>query len=187
MSTASSRGNFKGMGVRLAIAALVGLCAMPRAAAAEPTEAELKAEMVERFTRFIDWNPDDLPPDTLALCVVGDSPLTAPLQKIAKSRKIKDRQATVRVVDAAATTDCHIVVVGGSDRKRLAAVIARTEGHAILTVADSPGAAAAGVIINFFLDAKHVKFEINTRAARDSGLKVRAKLLRLARVVGGKP
>jgi len=178
------------MGVRPAVAAVaVGLCAiaMSRAAAAQPSEAELKAEMVERFTRFVDWNADDLPPDTLALCVVGDSPLTSPLQKIARTRKIKDRAATVRVVDASATVDCHIVVIGGNDRKRLAAVVARTEGHAILTVADAPGAASAGAIINFYLDAKHVRFEINTRAARDSGLKVRAKLLRLARVVGGKP
>ncbi|KAB2894010.1 MAG: YfiR family protein [Kofleriaceae bacterium] len=176
------------MGVRLAMAALaVGLCATSRAAAADPTEAELKAEMVERFTRFIDWNADDLPPDTLALCVVGESPLTRPLERIARSRKIKDRRAAVRVVDAPATVDCHIVVIGGNDRKRLAAVVARTEGHGILTIADAPGAAAAGAIINFYLDAEHVRFEINTRAARDSGLKVRAKLLRLARVVGGKP
>ena len=176
------------MGVRPAFAAFaVGLCALSRAAAADPTEAELKAEMVERFTRFIDWNTDDLPPDSLSLCVVGDSALTRPLDKIARSRKIKDRQATVRVVDAAATVDCHIVVIGGNDRKRLAAVVARTEGRGILTVADAPGAAAAGSIINFFLEDKHVRFEINTRAARDNGLKVRAKLLRLARVVGGKP
>jgi hypothetical protein len=175
------------MGVRLALAAFaVGLCALSRTAAADPTEAELKAEMVERFTRFIDWNPDDLPPDSLDVCVVGESPMTGALQKIAKSRKIKDRRATVRLVDAPATVDCHIVVIGGNDKKRLAAVIARTEGHGILTIADAPGAAAAGAIINFFLEEKHVRFEINTRAARDSGLKVRAKLLRLARVVGGK-
>jgi hypothetical protein len=175
------------MGVRLALAACaVALCALSRTAAADPTEAELKAEMVERFTRFIDWEPDDLPPDTLALCVVGESPLTGSLQKIAKSRKIKDRRASVRLVDAPATVDCHIVVIGGNDKKRLAAVIARTEGHGILTIADAPGAGAAGAIINFFLEEKHVRFEINTRAARDSGLKVRAKLLRLARVVGGK-
>src|SRR5688500_13662152 len=102
------------MGVRLAMAALVGLCAMSRAAAAQPSEAELKAETVERFTRFIAWSADDLPPDSLALCVVGDSPLTRPLEKIARARKIKDRQASVRVVDASATVDCHIVVIGGN-------------------------------------------------------------------------
>ncbi len=175
------------MGVRLAVAAVaVGLLA-PSGAVAETSEAELKAEMVERFTRFVDWDPDDLPPTELAVCIVGDSPMKAPLEKIAKDRKIKDRRARVRVVAEAATVDCQIVVIGGNDKKRLAAVIARTEGHAILTIADAPGAAAAGAIINFYLDAKHVRFEINTRAARDSGLKVRAKLLRLARVVGGKP
>lgn len=176
------------MGVRLAVAALAAsLCAMARTASADPTEAELKAEMVERFTRFIDWSADDLPPDSLLVCIVGEHPLTRALEKIAKSRKIKDRRATVRVVEPPATVDCHIVVIGGNDKKRLAAVIARTEGHGILTIADAPGAAAAGAIINFFLEEKHVRFEINTRAARDSGLKVRAKLLRLARVVGGKP
>jgi hypothetical protein len=176
------------MGVRHVVAAIAaGLCAAPGAVAADPTEAELKAEMVERFTRFIEWNRDTLPPDQLSICVVGDSPLLQPLQKIARSRKVKDRRAKVQVVDPADSVDCQIVVIGGDDRKRLSSVVARTEGRAILTIADAPGAAAAGAIINFYLDQRHVRFEINTRAARDSGLKVRAKLLRLARVVGGRP
>lgn len=175
------------MGVRLALAALAAAgTMMPSAVAAEPSEAELKAEMVERFTRFVDWEPSDLPGESLAICVVGESPLTQPLDKIARTRKIKDRKAAVRTVDAAAAADCHVVLIGGTDRKRLTAVLARTEGRPILTIADAPGAGAGGSIINFYPDGKHVKFEVNTRAARDSGLKVRAKLLRLARVVGGK-
>ena len=176
------------MGVRLAVAAFaIGLCAAPIGARGEASESELKAEMVERFTRFINWDADDLPPGDLLVCVVGDSPLLRPLEKIAKARKVKDRRARVRVVEPAASADCQIVVIAGNDKKRLAAVVARTEGHAILTIADAPGAAAAGAIVNFYLDGKHVRFEINTRAAKDSGLKVRAKLLRLAPVVGGKP
>lgn len=175
------------MGVRLALAALAAAgTMMPSAVAAEPSEAELKAEMVERFTRFVDWEPSDLPGESLAICVVGESPLTQPLDRIARTRKIKDRKAAVRTVDAAAAADCHVVLIGGTDRKRLTAVLARTEGRPILTIADAPGAGAGGSIINFYPDGKHVKFEVNTRAARDSGLKVRAKLLRLARVVGGK-
>jgi hypothetical protein len=174
------------MGCRLALAALVAAAGLmtPVAAAAEPSEAELKAEMVERFTRFVDWEPSDLPGESLAICVVGESPLTQPLDRIARSRKIKDRKAAVKTVDAAAAADCHVVLIGGTDRKRLTAVLARTEGRPILTIADAPGAGAGGSIINFYLDGKHVKFEVNARAARDSGLKVRAKLLRLARVVG---
>jgi hypothetical protein len=174
------------MGVRLAVTALAVGLTVASAARADTPEAELKAEMVERFTRFVDWEPRDLPADDLAICVVGDSPISSPLDRIARSRKIKDRKATVKSVDATATADCHVVLIGGADKKRLAAVIARTEGRPILTISDAPGAAAGGSVINFYLDGKHVRFEINTRAARDGGLKVRTKLLRLARVVGGK-
>lgn len=174
------------MGFRLAVAAVAaGLLLVPRAARAETPEAELKAEMVERFTRFVDWDPDL--PAAMAICVVGDSPLTRPLDRIARARKIKDRKAAVRTIEPAGAADCHVVLIGGADKKRLAAVIARTEGRPILTIADAPGAGAAGAIINFYLDGKHVRFEINTRAARDSDLKIRAKLLRLARVVGERP
>jgi len=92
-----------------------------------------------------------------------------------------------RTVEPRAATVAHGVPIGGTDTKRLRPVLARTAGRPILTIADAPGAGAAGAIINFYLDAKHVRFEVNTRAARDSDLKVRAKLLKLARVVGGKP
>jgi len=178
-----------GMGFRLAVAtvAAASLLLTPRAASAETPEAELKAEMVERFTRFVDWETSDLPGDVLSICVVGDSPLARPLDKIARARKIKDRKAAVRTVDAAAAADCHVVLIGGTDKKRLTAVIARTEVRAVSTIADAPGAGAAGASPNSARDAKHVRFEVNTRAARDSDLKVRAKLLKLARVVGGKP
>lgn len=176
------------MGARhAAVAALAAVLAVsPSGARAEPTEAELKAELVERFTRFVDWDAGDLPSDGLAICVVGESALTQPLGRLVRSRKVKDRKAVVRAVDAAGAADCHLVLIGGLDKKRLAAVIARTEGRPILTIADAPGGAAAGAIINFYIDGKKVRFEVNVRAARDSGLKVRAKLLQNARVVGGK-
>ena len=175
------------MGVRLApIALAAGLVAAAPAAAAEPDEAELKAEFVERFVRFVDWDDDDLPDDGFAVCVVGDSPITPHLVRIAKKRKLQGRTATVTELDDLAdVVDCQLVLVHGGDRKRLRAVLSLTEGHPILTIADAPGAAAAGAIINFYRDDNHVRFEINTRAAKDSGLDIRARLLRLARVVRG--
>jgi hypothetical protein len=177
------------MGTRLPLSALAAVVAVAagagRLAAADPSEPELKAEFVERFTRFVDWDDSALPAD-LKICVVGDSPITAPLDRIAKRQKIKDRNAKVAVVAAEAVTGCQLVVVGGSDRKQLRAVLSRTDRRPVLTITDAPGGAAAGAIINFYRDDKHVKFEINTDAAKVNGLKVRAKLLRLARVVTGK-
>ena len=62
----------------LAIAALVVVLSAGRAIAADPTEPELKAELIERFTRFVDW---EQLPEKLAICVVGDSPVTAHLER----------------------------------------------------------------------------------------------------------
>jgi hypothetical protein len=170
---------------RLAICAAVAaaLAGWPAPAGAGSSEPELKAQFVERFTRFVDWDDDELP-DDFQLCVVGESPVTSYLERIAKKKKFKGRRAAVRVLDKVdGVVDCQLVVIPSVSKKKLAAVLRRTEGLPILTVADQAGAGAAGAIINFYRDGSHVKFEINTAAAKDSGLKVRAKLLRLARLV----
>jgi len=166
-----------------AIAVAIAI-APPRLAEAGSSESELKAEFVERFVRFIEWDPEQLPEDEFQICVFGDSSVTSYLERIAKKRKFKSRRAVVEVLDKVEhVVDCQIVVIPSVSKKKLAAVLSRTEGLPILTIADQSGAAAAGAIVNFYRDGSHVKFEINTGAAVDSGLKVRAKLLRLARVI----
>jgi hypothetical protein len=173
----------------IAAAAAAAAWAQPAWAHADSSEAELKAELVERFTRFVDWAEPDLPDDEFTVCVVGDSPVTGYLEKLVKSRAIKSRTGRVRSFERAEQVDgCQVVLISGADKKRLAAVISLTEGRPILTVADAPGAGAAGAIINFYRAGAHVKFEINIEAAADSGLEMRSKLLKLARVVkGGRP
>ncbi len=169
--------------VRIALACAL---AAPARASAEPTEPEVKAEFVERFIRFVDWDPKTLGDDFIA-CVVGDSPVTPYFERIAKERKLKDRPATITKLSpdqADKLAGCHAVLIGTVDKKHLDLVLGRTAGRPVLTIADAPGAAAAGAIINFYDEDDHVKFEINVRAAEDSGLVLRAKLLHLARIVG---
>jgi hypothetical protein len=172
--------------VRRSAVATIALAIAGVRAHAEPTEPEVKAEFVERFIRFVDWEPKSLGDDFVA-CVVGDSPETPYLQRIARARKLKDRRGQVAVV-APDRLDklagCNAVVIGSVDKKQLALVLARTAGRPVLTIADAPGAADAGAIVNFYIEDEHVKYEINVRAAEDAGLVLRAKLLRLARIVG---
>lgn len=164
----------------LAIAAFAVVLSEGRTAAAAPSEPGLKAELIERFTRFVDW---DTLPDTFSICVVGDSQITSHLEKIARRQTIKGK--TARVVKAAAEklADCQIVMIAGDDDDRLRAVISRTDRRPILSIAEAPGAAIAGAIINFYPDDARIKFEINIRAASRSGLTLRSKLLVLARIV----
>ncbi len=171
-------------GIAAIALALLALVAQPTPAAAGSSEAELKAEFAERFIRFIDWDEDDLPDSDFMICVFGESPVTPHLERIAKKRKLKGRRTVIDTIDKLdELAGCQVVLITGTDRKRLASVISRAEGHPILTIADAPGAAAMGAIINFYRDSKHIKYEINARAGEDSGLVLRAKLLRLARIV----
>jgi hypothetical protein len=159
-------------------------------AQAGPTEAELMTEFIERFTRFIDWPPEALGgPDTpFVVCIVGSAPVQVPLAELARLRPIKGRRAVLRAVDASRRPDaiasCHVAFIAAAESKHLGSLLGHAEGRPVLTVADAPGFAAAGVAINFYRENRRLRFEINAAAAQDSGLKVRAKLLRLARPIG---
>jgi hypothetical protein len=58
------------------------------------------------------------------------------------------------------------------------------EGRPVLTVGESPEFIQHGGIVNFFLDGKRVRFEINPTAATRVNLRISSRLLQLARLVG---
>jgi hypothetical protein len=184
-----ARGGTTRFGTRLrrllAGAVLAGFVA-PGKVFAQPSEYAIKAEFLERFTRFIDW-PDEAfagPDAPFVLCVIGDNPFGDFLERMARDRKIKDR--TVRLVPHARLADvdtCQLLFIAASESARIAGILARTQGKPILTVGDTPGFAQMGVVINFFLEQDVVHFEINLDEARRTGLTFSTKLLKLARVV----
>jgi hypothetical protein len=55
----------------------------------------------------------------------------------------------------------------------------------VLTIGDTDGYAQRGIMINMYLEDKRVRFEINAEAARTAGLRISAKLLKLAGKVYG--
>jgi len=57
------------------------------------------------------------------------------------------------------------------------------DGKPVLTVGESPEFVQEGGIVNFFLDGKRVRFEINPAAATRANLRISSRLLQLARLV----
>lgn len=173
----------------LALAATLAAVAMP-ARADEQLEYAIKAEVLERFTHFVDW-PNEAFAGAGApfvLCVVGETPLTPHLAFVlARDHRIKDRHAELRRIKGDADIgSCQVAFFAPSERPHLKQLLARTAGHPILTVGDSDGFAHEGVLINLYLDeGNHVRFEICADAVKRSGLTLSAQLLRFARVVTG--
>jgi len=157
------------------------------AAAERDFEYQLKAEFVERFTRFVDWpesasgERDEGP---FVIGVMGDSPIAAQLAQIVAQRKIKGREGRLlQVTDLEQVTQCDLLFIAASAADQLAAILSRTENQAILTVADSEGFGGRGVLINLYREGEYLRFEINRSAVEKSGLRFSSNLLRLARLV----
>jgi hypothetical protein len=157
--------------------------------AAEVTEYQLKAEFIERFTRFIDW-PAQSAAETspFVICVFGNDPFGPYLRTLAETRRIKGRSVVVRQTneeDLAGLADCDLVFIAASQRKNLSRILAVTSRRPILTIGDGPGFAEAGVLINFYNVGDRVRFEVNSDAAEQSGLRIGSKLMKLAKIVEG--
>jgi hypothetical protein len=152
------------------------------------SEYQLKAEFMERFTRFIEWpagSPVNDEQTPFSICVAGDDPFGPHLRNLAASRKIKAKSVLIRQVTVDAQLEgCHMLFIGASEKPRLGALVKRAEQRTILTVGDTAGLGQAGVMINFYSADDKVRFEINPDAAAKSGLHISSKLLKLARVVG---
>lgn len=163
------------------------LAAMSSATGAEIPEYRLKAELMERFTRFIDWPAGKGDDDTVfRICVYQSNPFGASLDEMAASRKIKNRPADVAVVSRVTDLEpCRILFIPASAAESLDKILLRTKDKPILTVADTPGFGERGVLINFFLQQENVRFEINEGSLRKSGLEMSSRLLKLARILPG--
>jgi hypothetical protein len=172
-------------------AALLLLAQLSVAWASPPTAVpayEVKAEFIERFTRFVEW-PDSAfvsPSSPFVVCVWGSGALATHLERVVTGRNIKARPVRVLHVGSGdRLTLCHILYVAAVDRDVVRGITASTRGKSILSVGDQPGFALEGLLINLVLDDEgFVRFEINRDVARASGLKISAKLMRLARLVG---
>lgn len=162
------------------------LLAAPKQVSAQTREYELKAEYLERFTRYIEWPSDAFADDTspFVLCVAGQNPFGLYLDELVRSRRLQNRKAVVRsVADAAGIEGCHVLFVAPSARSRVGRLLERAAARAMLTVGDSVGFAQAGVLLNMYFEGPHLRFEVNAHAVKQSRLKFSSKLLKLARIV----
>jgi len=167
------------------IAAFSAAWASPRSNAVP--DYEVKAEFIERFTRFVDWPASSFASANapFVVCVWGSGALATQLERVVSRRRLKDRPVRLlHVGPGDALTACHILYVAPVSRDVVRGITDNTRGKSILSVGDQPGFAEDGLLINLIVDQEgFVHFEINRDIARISGLKISAKLMQLARLV----
>jgi hypothetical protein len=172
----------------LAIFLAVGLG--PKAACGQSDvinrEYPLKALFLYNFGSYIDWPAGAVSnSEPFVIGILGPSPVELPLREIGASHKINGRPIVVeQFASVDAIKPCHILFIPlAVGREIQQQAIARVRGEPVLVVGESPGFAARGGVVNFFIEANKIRFEVNVDAALAQRLKISAKLLALAKIV----
>jgi len=167
--------------------------------AASYKEYDIKAALVYNFLKFVDWPEgtfkDDQKDRKEAICigVVGKDAF-ASAEKIFGAKKIQERSLKViqvtdkQLEDEKKLQEFHVLFVSTAAKGEAKKVPPRLKKSAVLTIGEMDGFLEAGGIFNFVVEKKKVHFEVNLTAAEQAKIKIRSKLLRLAkRVIKPKP
>lgn len=173
------------------VAAAVGVCAClaagqvlsPSARAQESNQDQVKAALLFNVAKFVEWSEETNGP--MVLCVEGDDAFEKVLRNTADSKGVNGQQVDVRKINAGERApDCRMAFISSSERRQTRSILASFQGTGTVTVSDRPDFAREGGIISFSLEDNRVHFEINVEAAQLAHLKISAKLLSLAKIVG---
>jgi hypothetical protein len=166
-------------------------------------EYQIKAAFIYNFIKFVDWPKEKLPDsnEPVIIGIIGKDPFGnafAPIRdksdkgkKVAikhfrsflelKKSNIKDQDVLNRQIEV--MRGSHLLFICPSEEEVLGAIMDAVKGYNVLTVGQMEDFLESGGVINFLMEEKKVRFEINVTAARRAKLQIRSQLLRLAKRV----
>jgi hypothetical protein len=168
---------------------LAAQAVIPQFAAAQGDSAgeyELKAAMLYNLTRFVEWPPAaySSPRAPTILCILGRDPFGESLSSMVSKQTANGRPVQIRHIrNDKEVGACHVLYISSSERKQVAQILSTAAGFPVLTVGEIVQFAARGGMVQFGLEDKEVRFDVNLDAALRAGLKISSRLLVLARVV----
>ena len=115
---------------------------------------------------------------------MGEDPFGSDLKNIVKGKVVDGHEVQVlNPQNLEQGRNCHILFVNSSERLSTRQIVETLRGASVLTVGDRQGFAEQGGVINFVLENDRVRFEVNTKAAEQSHLKISSRLLSVAMLV----
>ena len=148
-------------------------------------EYQVKAAVIYRIAKFVEWPLSGLEGGEISLCVIGEDPFGTGLETI-EGRFVHGRRLTPRRIDELSDLPaCDIAFVTLGEEPRLEEICAVAQEHHVLTVADSAGFGERCVVVNLIPQGRRIGFELNYRAATRSRLRISSELLKLGTVLHG--
>lgn len=144
-------------------------------------EYELKSAFIYNFATFIDWPAET--GNELVLCVAAPQPALDQFKQL-ESKPVGSMKLVVRhLARGGSVASCNILYVASSEDNAFESWLPELEGKKVLTVAESERWVKKGVMIDLVIEGRRIVFDVNADAARQVGLNINSRLLRLARKV----
>ena len=166
---------------------LLGLLLLPcrpspvRAESRQPSESQINAAFVYNVIRYVTWPQSNS--NTLLIGILGRGSLDRAWLEL-KGKTVHGKTLDVRKSDDLEDLiGCQIVFIGAPTRKNVSRILLVLHEHPILTICDASGFAQSGGMVHLFTENEKIRFKVNLSAARQSGLKISAQLLKLAKEV----
>jgi hypothetical protein len=161
-------------------------CSIAAAQSDQAEEYDVKAAFLFNFTKFVEWpegsfNDSSSP---IVIGIIGDDPFGDSLLHIVAGQTVQGRWIVIRKERFGDDLRrCQVLFISTSERPHSTQILAGLQDASVLTVSDIDGFAEAGGAMQFVTEENRVRFIVNLDAARQSKLRVSAKLLALARVI----
>ena len=148
-----------------------------------PSEYQVKAAYLYNFGRFIEW-PNKVTAPTggqFTICVLGLDPFGQSLNAILAGQTINGTNTVAaQISKPQEAVNCRILFISSSEDHQLKQILAALEGASVLTVSDLPQFSQRGGMVQFVLDGKKVRFEVNLTPVERAHLTLSSQLLKVA-------
>jgi len=147
-------------------------------------EYPVKAAILYSIAKFVDWPANSGKSQAMTFCVLGEDPFGAVLDDALRGKRVNERPVALRRLNAPRGIEgCQVLFIAASESRHVDHVLKGLESSPVLTVSEIRGFAQDGGMVNLVLEGGKVRFEVNVQAVEKAGLRMRAQLLDLARIV----
>lgn len=151
--------------------------------AQQPTGYVIHANIIYRFTKYIDW-PSSSKRGDFNIGVVGDSPVYDEMKKSIAGKMVGKQKITIKKLSSSAPAfDCQILYISDDAVKNIKKIADKTANEPILLISETEGLAQKGSCINFVIVADRLKLEINPTNIEERDLSIASELLQLGKIV----
>jgi len=148
-------------------------------------EQAIKAGLVYNFLKYTTWPESAAGQNHLEVCLFGADPQDSYLAPLGGQMAQQSVITLVRKDQANDTADCNMLFVDAGQKDAVPALLGFLQGRHVLTISDMDGFAGMGGMVQLAMEDKRIALYINDKAVDKAGLKIQARLLKLAKLVHG--